>query len=68
MQFTHSQKAALAIWYFGLTNKFQPGMLNLPAFFPPVVLMEKEVAASRELVSSAYKLGLPLPYVFKLYN
>jgi len=38
-----------------LTTEFQPGMLKLPGFFLPVVLMAEEVAASRELVSSAYK-------------
>jgi len=38
LQFINSQKAAFAIWYFDLTTEFKPGMLNLPAFFLPVVL------------------------------
>jgi len=32
--------------------------LNLPAFFPPVVLIAGEVAASRELVRSAHKFSI----------
>jgi len=31
LQFTHSLKAAFAIWCFDLTTEFQPGMLNLPS-------------------------------------
>jgi len=53
LQFTHSRKAALAIWCFYLTTEFQPGMLNLPSFFSPVVLIAEDAAASRALVSSA---------------
>jgi len=39
LQFTHSLKAAFAIWCFDLTTEFQPGMLNLPSFFLPVGLI-----------------------------
>jgi len=39
LQFTHSRKAAFAIWCFDLTTEFQPGMLNLPSFFLPLVLI-----------------------------
>jgi len=54
-QFTHSLKAAFAIWCFDLTTEFQPGMLNSPSFFLPVVLNAEDAAASRALVSSVYK-------------
>jgi len=39
-----------------LTTYFQPGMLNLPAFFLPFVLNAEEVApsTSRELVRSIH--------------
>jgi len=37
LQFTHSLKAAFAIWCFDLTTEFQPGMLyfqqNFVGFF-----------------------------------
>jgi len=56
--FTHSQKAAFAIWWFDFTTEFQPGMLNLPSFFLPVVLNAEDAAASRALVSSAYKFSI----------
>jgi len=39
LQFTHSRKAAFAIWCFDLTTEFQPGMLNLPLLFLPVGLI-----------------------------
>jgi len=55
LQFTHSWKAAFAIWCFDLTTEFQPGMLNLPSFFLPVGLIAEDAATSRALVSSAYK-------------
>jgi len=55
LQITHSRKAAFAIWCFDLTTEFQTGMLNLPSFFLPVVLVAEDAAASRALVSSAYK-------------
>jgi len=58
LQFTQTQKAAFAIWCCALTTEFQPGMLNLPAFFLPAVLNAEEVVASRELVSSAYKFSI----------
>jgi len=58
LQFIHSQKAAFAMWCFHLTTEFQRGILSSPAFFLPVVLMVEEVAASRELVSSAHKFFL----------
>ena len=56
LHFTHSRKAALAISYFDLTTEFQPGMLNLPSLFSPTVLIAEDAAASRALVTSAYKL------------
>ena len=49
-QFTHSRKAAFAIWCFDLTTEFQPGMLNLPSFFLPVGLIAEDAAANRALV------------------
>ena len=55
---THSRKAVFAIWCFDLTTKFQPGMLNLPSFFLHVVLIAEDAAASRALVSSAYKFSM----------
>jgi len=58
LQVTHSLKAAFAIWCFDLTTEFQPEMLNLPSFFLPVVLIEEGAAASRALVSSAYKFSV----------
>jgi len=58
LQFTHNQKAAFAIWCFYLTTEFQSGMLNLLAFFLPVVLNAEEEAASRELISSAYNFSI----------
>jgi len=45
LQFTHSRKAAFAIWCFDLTTEFQPGMLNSPSFFLPIVLIAEDVAA-----------------------
>jgi len=53
LQFTHSRKAALAIWCFDLTTEFQPGMLNSPSFFLLFVLIAEDVAASKALVSPA---------------
>jgi len=47
LQFTHSLKAAFAIWYFDLTTEFQPGMLNLPSFFLPDGLIAEDAATSR---------------------
>ena len=58
LQFTHSRKAAFATWCFDLTTEFQPGMLNLPSFFLPVVLITEDAGASRALVSSAYKFSI----------
>ena len=58
LQFTHSWKAAFAIWCFDLTTEFQPGILNLPSFFLPVVSIAEDAAASRALVSSAYKFSI----------
>ena len=58
LQFTHSRKAAFAIWCFHLNTEFQPGMLNLPSFFLPVGLIAEDAAARRALVSSAYKIYL----------
>jgi len=58
LQFTNSRKAAFAIWCFDLTTEFQPGMLMLPSFFLPVVLITEDAAASRALVSSAYKFSI----------
>ena len=58
LQFTHSRKAAIAIWCFDLTTEFQPGMLHLPSFFLPVGLIAENAAASRALVSSAYKFSI----------
>ena len=46
LQFTHSRKAAFAIWYFDLTTEFQPGMLNFPSFFLPVGLIAEDAGAS----------------------
>ena len=66
LQFTDSRKAAFAIWCFDLTTEFQPGMLNLPLFFLPVGLIAEDAAASRALVSSAYKFSIS--YVSHLYN
>ena len=57
LQFTYSHKAAFTIC-LDLTIKFQAGMLSLPAFFFSVVLNAENVAASRELVSSAYKISI----------
>jgi len=45
LQFTHSRKAAFAIWCFDLTTELQPGMLNLPSFFLPVVLIAEDAAS-----------------------
>jgi len=58
LQFTRSRKAAFAIWCFDLTTTFQPGMLNSPSFFLPVGLIAVVAAASRALVSSAYKFSI----------
>jgi len=58
LHFTHSRKAAFAIWCFDLTTEFQPGMLNLPSFFLPAVLIAEDDAASRALVRSAYKFSI----------
>ena len=58
LQFTHSRKAAFAIWCFDLTAEFQPGILNLHSSFFPVVLIAEDAAASRALVSSAYKFSI----------
>ena len=58
LQFTHSRKAAFAIWCFDLTTEFQPGMSNLPSLFLPVVLTAEDAAASKALVSSAYKFSI----------
>jgi len=44
LQFTHSLKAAFTIWCFHLTTEFQPGMLNVPSFFSPVVLIAEDAA------------------------
>ena len=57
-QFTHCRKAAFAIWCFDLTTEFQPGMLNFPSFFLPVVLNAEDAAEGRALVSSAYKFSI----------
>ena len=46
LQFTHSRKAAFAIWCFDLTTEFQPGMLNLTSFFLPVGLIAEDAATS----------------------
>ena len=58
LQFTRIRKAAFAIWCFDLTTEFQPGMLNLSSFSLPVFLIAEDAAASRALVSSAYKFSI----------
>jgi len=67
LQFTQTQKGAFAIWCFDLTTDFQLGMLNLLAFFLPVISNAEEEAASRALVSCACNF-LFLPNVSHLYN
>ena len=57
LRFTYSEKVALAIWCFDLANEFQPVMLNYLLCFHRF-LMAEEVAASRELGSSAYKFSI----------
>ena len=67
LQIAHSQKAAFAIWCFDLTTEFQPGMLNLPSFVLPVVLIAEDAAASRHW-SALHTSFLFLPDVYHLYN
>ena len=72
LQVTHSRKAAFAIWCSDLTTKFQPGMLNLPSFFLPIVLIAEDAAASRALVralaTGQHTNFLFPPDVSDLYN
>jgi len=58
LQFTHSRKAAFAIWCFDLTTAFQLKMVNLPSFFLPVVLIAEGAAATRALVSYAFTFSI----------
>ena len=58
LQFTRSREAAFAIRCFDLTAEFQPGMVNLPSFFLPVVLIAEDAAATRALVSSAFTFSI----------
>jgi len=67
LQFIHSRKAALAIWCFDLTTKFQPGMLNLPPFFLPFVLITRDVGPAEHWLA-LHTSFLFLPDVSHLYN